>query len=132
MRWYTNPDDVERHPWRASLLVFGVLFIFWSAFSYFALTNRGLAASLGIGALISLGGVVGMWRGMHNRRLRREGRPRDVVGWRFGIDSVAMGAGAGVAVFGITSGSPGVIGSGVVLAALGVAWYVIKRSVSRR
>ena len=132
MPWYNDPDDAERHPWRASALVFGGLFVFWSVFAYFALMNRSLVGALLFGAGMGAAGVVGMWRGMRDRRRRREGEPRRVVGSRFGIDVIAMGAGVGIAVFGATSGSAGVVGSGALVFALGLAWYLIKRSASRR
>jgi drug/metabolite transporter (DMT)-like permease len=130
--WYSDPGDVERHPWRASALVFGALFVFWSVLAYFALTSRSVVTALLFGAGFGAAGLLGMWRGLLHRRRRRVGQPPTVVGGRFGVDVLAMGAGVGIAVFGVTSGDAGVVGSGGLLFALGLAWYLIKRTVARR
>lgn len=132
MAWYDDPDDAARHPWRTSALVFVVLFVFWSVFAYFGWANRSVAMSLLVGSGFGVAGLVGMWRWVRNRRLRREGRPSPVIGGRFGIDLVAMGAGAGIAVFGLTAGAADVVGSGALVFAFGLAWYLIKRSVRAR
>lgn len=130
--WYNDPEDAKGHPWRASALVFCVLFVFWSVIAYFVWTNRSLVTSLLVGAGFGAVGVVGVWRGMRKLGGRREGEQRAVAGSRFGVDVIAMGAGVGIVTFGATSGSAGIVGSGALVFALGLAWYLIKRSVSRR
>lgn len=123
-----DPKEAAKHPWRSAAFVFVSLTLFWTAFAYFQFTHRAAVTAILVGLIFGLGGAMAMLRWARDP----DGAARRAPSRRVGVDTVAVGAGAGIVLFGISSGNLGIAGAGMPLLALGLAWYLVKRYAPRR
>ena len=128
MSWMNDPKEAAKHPWRSAAFVFVSLTLFWTVFAYFRFTHRAAVTAILVGLIFGLGGAMAMLRWARDP----DGAAGRARSRRVGIDTVAVGAGAGIVLFGISSGNLGIAGAGMPLLALGVGWYLLKRYAPRR
>ena len=132
MRWMSDEDEAARHPWKATGTAFLFVWLAVTPYAYFRADHHNLLVSALIGVAIGLVvvllilGFIGQLRGWPRWV---SGRPGQVLGPPIALAALWAGAGIGIVIWGVTTGSSQLALVGLPLIALGLFWQLIKRSL---